>query len=1043
MTRLGARADGAALERLFADAIARPRAERDAWLAAATAHDPALRADVASLLAAFDASDGWLEGLAGDVVAPVLQALAGVPADAQLAVGARVGRYEVRDYVGRGGMGVVYRARDVALDRPVALKLLAPASDDAGTLGRARLLDEARTASALDHPNIAVVHEIGALDSGRPYLAMAWYDGETLAARLQRGALPVADAVTIAARLADALAAAHEAGIVHRDVKPANVILTRAGVPKLLDFGIATRAPDDGAVLPAAAASGTPGTLAYMSPEQARGDVVDARTDVWSLGVVLFEMLVGARPFTGDDAAATRAAIRSVPAPALRARRADVPPALEAIVARCLAKSPGDRFESAAVLREALERVPHPASRGAITPLPRVRVVALGALACLAVGALATWMRVAPSRVAPVAPAGVAMPRTLVLAAATRADGTLAPRDNDAVLVEDAARAAVRGEGGAAIAGDSLVRAVLARMRRAADTPLAPAIAREIAEREGLAGVVEPSVARVGPRRVLVLRAVAPDGTELASAREELVEGAPALGVTARLAARLREAIAMPLARAPRRAALPRVTTSSIEALRLHAQAVRVWTVEGDQSVPLSFLQQAVALDSGFVDAWRRLAIANANAGGPVARSRDAVERAWRFRGLVGEGERWQAEAAYHGTITRDRARVIAAHEAAIRCCDAIPPFNLVSHYLSRREFAAAESVVLRLLGTGDSSYVLLRALAEVRVNLGRRAAADSVVAIALRREPARAQADLVVPMLLARGDYDGAERLLTRIATTAPVRPARAVAWAALASLHTMRGRLGLAEEAMRRRQEEERAAGFPADTLGHRIVAAHDRLRLGVDPIGGRTGFASWLATLDLAALPPVSGAHGVAYALLVSRAWAALGRPVEARRAIAALERDRRVPGLRQWLAPRIETARAEADLAAGDGRRAVDAFRRGDRSSDGPASDCVICLYGDLGRAWDGAGEADSARVAWERYLATPQSRRLEFDAVTLGPALARLGELHETRGDTAHAREAWSRLAALWRDADAELQPVVERAKARVAALDAVPVRGRR
>lgn len=290
------------------------------------------------------------------------------PRDGDALVGRRLGPYRVDARVGSGGMGVVYRAHDTRLDRTVALKLLAP-HVAAAAVSHDRLMREARTVAALDHPNLAAVYDVGEADDGRLYLAMAFYDGETLEARLARGPLPPDQAVALAGQIAAGLGAAHRAGIVHRDVKPANVMLLGdGGAPsaRVLDFGIART--DD----PALTAPGqSVGTALYMAPEQLRGEPVDARADVWGLGVVLYEMLAGRRPFGGAYAAAIGYAVLHEEAPPLD--RDDLPNGLEATVLRCLAKAPADRFGSMDALADALRGEP-------TSPVAPARRAAPGAL---------------------------------------------------------------------------------------------------------------------------------------------------------------------------------------------------------------------------------------------------------------------------------------------------------------------------------------------------------------------------------------------------------------------------------------------------------------------------------------------------------------------------------------------------------------------------------------------------------------------------------------------------------------------------------------
>ncbi len=262
------------LATLFEQALARAPDERTPFLTEACEGDAALLAEITSLLDAWGASAGWFEALSARVIGPV-------PEDdaADALIGGRVGNYEVLERVAVGGMGVVYRARDPRLERFVALKFL-PAALSLDDTARARLQMEARSASALEHPNIGAVYDVGEHE-GRPFLVFAWYEGDTVKQRLGDGPLPMADVLSIADQIAAALAAAHRAGIVHRDVKPSNVIVTRDDAVKLVDFGIAKAADSN-----LTRQSTTLGTCAYMSPEQTRGAAVDARSDVWSFGVV-------------------------------------------------------------------------------------------------------------------------------------------------------------------------------------------------------------------------------------------------------------------------------------------------------------------------------------------------------------------------------------------------------------------------------------------------------------------------------------------------------------------------------------------------------------------------------------------------------------------------------------------------------------------------------------------------------------------------------------------------------------------------------------
>jgi len=256
-------------------------------------------------------------------------------------IGKTISRYTILEKLGEGGMGVVYKAEDTKLKRMVALKFLPPElTRDAEV--KARFMQEAQAASALDHPSICTIHEIDETSEGQLFICMAHYEGETLKERIQRGPLDAREAVRIALQIGQGLAKAHSQGIIHRDIKSANIVITKDGLPKILDFGLAklagqTKLTKAGSIL---------GTVAYMSPEQARGEAVDHRTDIWSLGVVLYEILTGSCPFKSHyDQALVYSILNDEPA-SLKSLRLDVPIELVQAVAKTLQKDPGERFQS-------------------------------------------------------------------------------------------------------------------------------------------------------------------------------------------------------------------------------------------------------------------------------------------------------------------------------------------------------------------------------------------------------------------------------------------------------------------------------------------------------------------------------------------------------------------------------------------------------------------------------------------------------------------------------------------------------------------------
>ena len=333
------------IDALFDEALELAPPARAEFLARLRERDPALLREVQALLLAAEQT-GVTESIAHVVAHSVGHGLS-----PQATVS--VSRYEIVEQVGAGGMGVVYKARDPRLDRLVALKFL-PTSLSADPELKLRFIQEAKTIASLDHPNLCTIIEVAEPEAGQLVIVMPYYDGETFRQKASRGPLPVPEVLEYALQVVDGLVHAHAAGVVHRDIKPANIVVTPGGRVKILDFGIAkvARANTDftrtGAVL---------GTLSYMSPEQACGDPVDHRTDLWSFGVVLYEMLAGRPPFAADSMEALFYAIQWRQPPRLASLRPEVAPALEALVHRLLEKEPARRYDDARALATDLASV--------------------------------------------------------------------------------------------------------------------------------------------------------------------------------------------------------------------------------------------------------------------------------------------------------------------------------------------------------------------------------------------------------------------------------------------------------------------------------------------------------------------------------------------------------------------------------------------------------------------------------------------------------------------------------------------------------------
>ncbi len=351
--------DWEVLADLFQRTLDTPREHREAFIKEACAGNEALQAELRSLLINFEEAPNFFDSL-GDAM-PGLQ----LPADSQIDpyqfIGTQIKQYRITELIGAGGMGLVYKALDVELDRPVALKFLPPELSN-NEHARERFITEARAASQLDHSNICAIHQIGRTPNGRIFIAMAFYDGETIKEKVGRGDILPDEALDYATQIARGLNAAHSAGIVHRDIKPANLMVTQQGVVKILDFGLAKIADQQ-----LTRSGQTMGTVAYMSPEQARGEKTDHHTDIWSAGVLLFEMLAGERPFKGGNPQSIIYSILNE-SPKFASKNLRFPEGLQPVIKQCLQKPVALRYPSSGALLADLEQAKRAEERSTIAP---------------------------------------------------------------------------------------------------------------------------------------------------------------------------------------------------------------------------------------------------------------------------------------------------------------------------------------------------------------------------------------------------------------------------------------------------------------------------------------------------------------------------------------------------------------------------------------------------------------------------------------------------------------------------------------------------
>ena len=915
-------------------------------------------------------------------IAPVEALEAATPEAPSKGPGTTVLHYRLVEEVGRGAMGEVWKATDTHLDRVVALKFVAePAGGAAPSLDALRA--EARHAAALNHPNICTIHGFEE-QGGLRFLVMEYVAGGPLSRALGGGPLSASRVVAIGTRAASALAAAHEAGIVHRDLKPANFLLTTDGGVKLTDFGIAKAVRGE-----TRTARGRPsptGTLEYLSPEQARGDAVDARSDLFSLGVVLYELATGRLPFTGETPAAVlEAVLHRAPSPP-RDLNPRLPRSLERVILRALEKDPGRRWPSASELLDALRQVER-AEEARTRRRTRVRRGLLVAAAVgLAVAGWRAWTRPAPA------------PRDLVVVAGfENATGE--------AVFNGALREAVLSRLGESrtieVASAERVRAALVRSGRAPDAPLDRIVAREVCQRLGGKAVVAGSIRSVGTRYFVGLDATGcADGESLGSGYGEAAGQEQVLEILGTAVSRVRGRLGESLGSLRAVAAPAEATTPSLEALRAYSLALEAKT-RGDDALPL--LRRALDLDPDFPLAWLTVAQVHFNRG-QEGKAEESISRAYGLRARASERERLMIETVYHQLATGDYEKVIAAGTLAAQLypADAAARRAAFVGYCMAGDLGPAREIALREMSLAPDDGVTYFNLAILHLAEGRAEEAGAVLDAAGARG---VSSDLFPFARRLACVLDGDPAEIERVFAPAAGRllDARTAALQAQTA-----GYLGQLSRAL----ELAQAAEAHEET---REVAAVIHSALAVmEALFGRAPSARGRAR---AALRLASGRRVVASAAL---ALALAGEPGAAETALADLLNrypdDKLVE--RSW-APAIRGAIA---LARGDARAAVTATADSDEGAP----------------AWvgyvRGASELESGRAAEAaaHFRAVAASRSSLFaSAVFYGAAAAypaaRVGAARALvrTGRAQAGREEYEAFLALWSRADPDVPLLLE------------------
>jgi tetratricopeptide (TPR) repeat protein/predicted Ser/Thr protein kinase len=639
--------------------------------------------------------------------------------------GRTISHYHVLEKLGGGGMGVVYKAEDTRLHRAVGLKFL-PIEMSHNSIALERFRREAQAASALNHPNICTIYDIGE-QSGQQFIAMEFLDGETLKHRISGKPLPLEQVLELGIEITDALDAAHAAGIVHRDIKPANIFVTKRGHAKILDFGLAKLASAGGVgnlseistvsdvdhlTRPGSAI----GTITYMSPEQVRGQTLDTRTDLFSFGVVLYEMVTGVMPFRGDTSGViANAILERTPVPPVRLNP-DLSPKLEEIVIKALEKDRKLRYQSAADIRTDLQRLKRDSdSRGAAresakavsnpaSKSVRFRWAAMAGAALLVIAVAVTgWMFYAHKAHA------LRDTDTVVLADFANSTGDVVFDDTlKQALATDLQQSPFFN-----ILSDRKVSETLKLMGRSVDQRVDEKTALDLCQRTGSKAVLAGSIANLGSQYVVGLYALnCQTGDSLA--REEIRTGKKedVLNALDRAARKLRGKVGESLSTIQKYdTPLEQATTPSLEALKAFSVGQIAAREKGDAAA-IPFLKRAIELDPNFAAAYAGLASSYSNLGG-TGLATENFQKAYELRDRVSERERFHVSAFYYTFVTGELEKANQTYELWVQDYprDAVPRLDLGANYpsLGQYEKAAAETIEgIRLSPDSSIAYANL-----------------------------------------------------------------------------------------------------------------------------------------------------------------------------------------------------------------------------------------------------------------------------------------------------------------------------------------------
>lgn len=1022
------------IEELYESALKLAPEKRSAFLDSHCPNDPAVRREVESLLGyEMDRGGVCLNGPALDVAARVAD---GDPADRL--IGRILGNFKILEKLGAGGMGVVYRALDLKLHRQVALKFLPEMlSHDRTALERFRR--EARAASALNHPGICTVYDI-CEDDGQTFIVMELLEGSTLAQRIAGKPLPFEQVLDIGIEIASALAAAHARGIIHRDIKPANIFVNSDQHIKILDFGLVklqqplnerTTGLNDFSTTADLTGSGvTAGTTAYMSPEQAQGQQLDARTDIFSFGATLFEMATGFIAFHSRSLAGTFEAILNRQPEALTKLNHRMPPRLQEITEKCLEKDPKLRYQNAAEIRtdllrlkRALEKPALPVTAPPASPITQFtrRPITLLTLLVVLVSSIVVFFYVRARQAT-----RITEKDAVVLADFTNTTGE--PVFDH--TLKEALATSLEQSPFVNVLSDLRVSETLTEMKRDLGVPITADIAREICLRTSCKAVLTGSIAALGSHYAVQLKATnCLSGDVLARADAEAKSRETVLNVLSQASTSLRSSLGETLHSVQKhQQPLEEATTSSLEALQAYSDGVRISRQRGE-SAGVPFFQSAVEIDPQFAAAYLYLSLSYHRTG-QESLSIESLKRAYELQNRTIQPERYLISALYYALVTGETLKTIDQLQL------------LVNEYPRNHRASLAH----HLLGAAYS-------------NLGQwdQALGESREAVRLVPDDIAAYANLG-RSYMALGRLDEAEMVFNNGLAHAPD------SWPMHGNLYYI-GFLKNDSAKMQRQRDwvkdkplfEAWFLGIESESqfyYGHTkqarvfIRAAESALLRNQTISGAAETYASY--ALQQALLGNAREARQAAQValrwnskrvhFLAATALAEAGDSVSATRLAASLSKEAPVDTHVQKY--QIPILRAQIAIKEGHPQRAIELLETTKPYELGSSGDLVAPLYAAYirGQAYLAAGDGSAAAAEFQKIV---EHRGLVLAHITgalahLYIGRARALQARSSQGSTAEeprrqARTAYEEFLTLWKDADPDI-PILHQAKAEYARL---------